>query len=328
MNEKRIVCLVLFFVSVCQGAFGTRVVEQNGYSGCIELFNDKTRVVLEPNLGGRVLVYALNGVNMLYVDPDQDGQTHESGKRLNPCGGRFDIGPEKITPKRDILWLGKWTAEITGRRSARMVSQECPNTGVQLIRVFELNPISSHLKCTQIIKNRTSKPQRYCHWSRTFAVGGGICLVPLSETSRYPLGYLLYGPGEVLDFQPASEPNIRVRDRILEILGLPSRPKFAIDCDQGWIAYVAQTDHLFIKTFEADPKRTYGEMAANNVSIWYKDNQRCEIEPIGPWSVIDPGRSIAFTEHWWLFDFPYPENKTVDLNALKRTVNSVKRLSD
>jgi hypothetical protein len=330
VNKKMVSCLgcLLFFASLCNGMPGARVVERNGYPGCVELFNDKMRVVLEPNWGGRVLAYSLNGVNALYVDPNQNGHTLSTGKRLNPCGGRFDIGPEKITPQRDILWQGKWTAEITGSRSARMVSQVCPNTGVQLIRVFELSPKSSHLKCTQIIKNRMSTPQRYCHWSRTFAVGGGICLVPLSKKSRYPLGYLLYGPGEVLDFQPASEPNIRVRDRILEILGLPSRPKFAIDCDQGWIAYVIRTNHLFIKTFEVDPERSYGEMAANNVSIWYNDNRRCEIEPIGPWSVIDPDRSISYTEHWWLFDFPYPDDKTVDLNALKRMVNSVKRLSD
>jgi hypothetical protein len=304
---------------------GTRIVEQNGYQGCVELSNERVRVVLEPNCGGRVLVYALDGKNVLYVDPNQDGWTYDGTHRIDPSGGRFDIGPEHTTPKHDSLWLGKWTVEITGPRSARMISQRDPDLGIQLIRAFSLAFKSSHLRCTQIIKNLTEEPQRYCHWSRTLATGGGICLVPLNPRSRFPKGYLLYGPGDTMGFKPMEEPNIRVRDGILEIIGPPSQPKLAIDSDQDWIAYITRQDQLLLKRFSTHTGRVYGEMAGNNASIWYFKNRCCEIEPIGPWDSIDPGKSLAFQESWWLVDYAYPQDRRVDLPELKRRIEEMQR---
>lgn len=297
---------------------GTRVIDQNGYSGCIELFNDHTSVVLEPNCGGRVLIYSLNGRNVLHVDPRQDGWVYSPDKRpIDPCGGRFDIGPETITPKRYVLWIGRWDAEVTGPRSAKLTSQEDAGTGVRLRREFVLDEGSSHLRCTQTITNISDQTKRYCHWSRTFARGGGICLVPVNPQSRYPKGYLLYGPGSVMDYRPAEEPNIRVREGILEIIGPPSRAKFAVDSLAGWIAYLTRSDHLFVKRFPVFPDRPYGEMAGNSVSIWYMKDLVCEIEPIGPWETIEPGKSASFAEDWWLFDYTYPEDKRVDLGELQ-----------
>ena len=65
-------------------------VDFAGYSGCIELRNQNTRVVLDPNCGGRVLEYSLNGVDAIMLDPKQDGWTYQKGKRIDPCGGRLD----------------------------------------------------------------------------------------------------------------------------------------------------------------------------------------------------------------------------------------------
>ena len=72
---------------------GARITTERNYPHCIELSNDSVRVVLEPNLGGRVLAYELNGKNVLYVDDSQDGKVYEPGKFIHPSGGRSDIGP-------------------------------------------------------------------------------------------------------------------------------------------------------------------------------------------------------------------------------------------
>jgi hypothetical protein len=73
---------------------GTAIITQYGYNNCIELKNSDVRVVLEPNMGGRVLVYELNGKNVLYRDTLQNGVIYEHGVEIrNPSGGRFDIGP-------------------------------------------------------------------------------------------------------------------------------------------------------------------------------------------------------------------------------------------
>ena len=49
------------YASANNPGFGTRIITERKYANCIELYNDSVRVVLEHNLGGRVLVYALNG---------------------------------------------------------------------------------------------------------------------------------------------------------------------------------------------------------------------------------------------------------------------------
>jgi hypothetical protein len=116
-----------------------------------------------------------------------------------------------------------------------------------------------------------------------------------------------------MDFRPDDEPNIRVRNGILEITGPPGRQKIVMDVADGWSAYISKDDQLFIKKFPVYPDRVYGEMSGANFCIWYNSaGQMCEIEPMGPWEKIMPGEQVSFTETWYLFDFKYPEDKMPD----------------
>ena len=300
---------------------GTAWVEAYGYINCIELSNGKTTVILEPNCGGRVIEYSQNGSNMMWIDPEQNGWTYTPGKRtVGICAGRFDIGPEKTSKSRRNIWFGKWDAEITGPRSARLSSVEDPVSGVQLIRDFKLDKNSSFLSCTQTIKNISDTTQHYCHWSRTFAKGGGICVVPISPGSRFPKGYIFYEPvssPKYMNFRPEENASTRVRDGFLEIIDTPPFPKFGLDSSTGWMAYITPDNQLFVKKFEVSTDRPYSEMASITISIWYVDD-KCELEPIGPGETLKPGESASFTEEWWLFPYDYPRaDKTVDLKELE-----------
>src|ERR1043166_8053557 len=86
---------------------GTGRVDFFGYTGCVLLENETTRVVLCHQAGGRVLEYSLRGKNSLWLDPEQKGWENRPGApAVDLCGGRFDIGPEMIIPRRPALWLG------------------------------------------------------------------------------------------------------------------------------------------------------------------------------------------------------------------------------
>lgn len=300
-----------------------RIITESGYSGCIELSNDSVRVVLEPNFGGRVIAYERTSRNVLYLDEKQDGEIYRKGKYQHPTGGRFDIGPEKTIPPHPALFLGKWTARITGPGEAEMTSQKDTSTGVQLIRRFKLGASGSKLVYTQIIKNISDSSKTYCHWSRTFARGGGIGFAPVNPHSRYPAQYLIYGPGNIMNFMPDKEKNIRIREGILEITDTPSLPKIVTDALDGWLAYLTPDNLLFIKKYRVDRKKIYGEMAASTACLFYKPTY-CEIEPIGPMQEIAPGRQVSFTECWYLFDYKFPEDRLTNLGDLQRII---KRLS-
>ena len=299
-------------------------IEYFGYKECIRLENRGTRVVLCLH-GGRVLEYSRQGKNALYLDPAQEGWTHAPGKQpVDPCGGRFDIGPEMTIPRHPDLWLGKWQGEITGSRSARLTSPKDEPTGTQLIREFALDESASKLTCRQIIQNMSDRTTAWCHWSRTLAKGGGICLIPLTENSRFPNQYVMYGPDSTILYRP-QDPNIRVRDGFLEIIATPEYPKLGMDSHAGWLGYLLRDDLLFVKRFPTFPDRVYNEIVGLTISIWYYKDLMCELEPIGPMERLDPGQSASFTEEWWLVPYAYP-GKGADVD-LKRLAGAVDKLT-
>ena len=316
--------ILTLLLANCTNAQKARIISTNGYDNCIELSNKTTRVVLEPNMGGRVLYYELKGKNILYIDKQQDGQ---KGRKLEiptePCGGRFLFGPEKTLGERELYMFGEWTGEITGEYSAKLISKVDPKYGIRIVREFELDPNSSYVKMTQTMINESDKEQRYYYWSRVFAKGGGIAYVPLNPHSRFPKGYALYGPTNpknVIFYKPDDEPNIKKREGILEVIDTPTLPKFGFDASEGWLAYISKDDLLFITKFDIEPKEMYGDLLANTSSIWYYKDIVCEIEPIGPVAVMQPGDSSSFSEHWYLYDYAYPKDKKADLGGLREMI--------
>ena len=297
-----------------------------GYPDCIELKNETTRVVLCPEAGGRVLVYSLGGENALYLEEEDSGRDYTPGQRAEMSAGRFDIGPEKIIPRRDLLWSGKWHGEITGDRAAKLTSQKDAATGTQLVREFQLAKEGTHLSCKQTIINVSDQVTQWCHWSRTFARGEGICLIPLTPNSRFPNDYVMYETGDLINLRP-TDPNIRTRDGFLEITGVPKEPKLGMDSQAGWFGYLMPHDVLFVKRYKVFSDRVYNEVAGLTISIWYPEGKRVELEPIGPRERLSPGESASFTEDWWLLPYEFPAPQTqVDLSKLNALVKAATRV--
>lgn len=300
---------------------GASFVDFAGYEKCVQLKNETTTVILGPHAGGRILSYTFQGKESLFRNTAQDGwMASNDANPVNVSAGRFDIGPEHTIPKHPDLWRGPWEIEIIGPRQARMTSLKDEPTGVQLVRDFTLNTTTSHLQCTQTMVNVSTETKHWCHWSRTLAQGDGIVLIPLSSNSRFPNNYVMYEPRSVINFRP-NDPNIRTRDGFLEITGAPEHPKLGMDSHVGWFAYLMRNDVLFVKRYKTYPDRAYSEMAALTISIWYKDDITCELEPIGPMENIAPGQSTSFTEDWWLLPYDFPNEGTqVDLEHIQKTV--------
>lgn len=304
---------------------GARVVTFYGYDDCIRLWNGETRVTLCPAAGGRILEYAWKGKNALYLPPGAEGWTwRPGGKQGTMWAGRFDIGPEQTIPRHPQLWMGRWKGAVTGPRSARLTSAKDPATGVQLVRDFTLARSGSKLECRQTIINVSRKTVEPCHWSRTFALGGGICVIPLTRGSRFPNGYVMYEPKSVINFRP-EDPHIHRRGDFLEIAAAPKYPKLGMDTYAGWFGYLMTNDLLLVKRFPTHRDRVYNEVAGLTLSIWYPaDRPVCELEPIGPRERLAPGQSASFTETWWLLRYNFPKKgATLNLKKVAATVERV-----
>jgi hypothetical protein len=317
-----LICL-MFFSNFLSAQTGVSYISAYGYDSCIELKNKTTTVILEPNAGGRVISYSLNGINIMYEDSLQNRWVSTPQMpRINGhlAGGRFDIGPSRTKPNTDLFFFGKWNFSTTGRFSARLTSQTDTFTEIYLIRDFVLDSITSRLSVTQTIVNTSSKSIKASFWGRTFVVGNGICVIPVNPMNRFPKKYIMFMNRDTINMFP-SDTNIFVKDDLLIIKGPPQKPKLEMDVDDpGWMAYASTTNQLFIKKFNVFHDRQYGDVTAANASVWYNGTQMTEIEPIGPWELIGPGNRKSFTENWYLFKFIFPETRHIDTDSFKKLV--------
>lgn len=297
-----------------------RAVASHGYSQAIELKFGKTRAVLCPQAGGRVLEFSVGGTDAMYFDEAE--KNWRPGKPGPITAGRFDYGPELTVAPHPKAWAGEWAAEITGAHSVKLTSPR-EDAGIQLVREFRLVPRgeSVGLSCTQTMTNVSKETRELCHWGRSFSPGGGICIVPLGDRpSRFPGKCAMYEDGAVINVR-AKDDNVRERDGFLEILAPPRKPKLGFDTYAGWLAYVMPNDTVFVKRFPAYPDRVYNEAAGLTLSVWYPPGPRIELEPIGPRERLKPGGSASFTEDWWLLPHPFPKKGgRVNLKALAEQV--------
>lgn len=268
-----------------------------GYDQCITLSNTHTRVSITEH-GGRILEYTLDGENIIFLDPAQEGQIYDGENTFDPTGGRFDLGPENLIPKHPTLWLGKWSSEILGDHHARLTSKVCDATGVQLIRDFVLAPNSSELRITQTMINASNEDVWWTFWSRTFAKGGGQTIIPLCGNGRFPHKYVFYGPGHKVRYRPTDDA-ITEQDGALIISGKTKFPKVGFDSMSGEFTYRSPSGLIFKKGFPTYPLLPYRDIAGITVSI-YQEEGKIELEAIGPSLPIRPGETSSFTEIWTL----------------------------
>ena len=313
----RFTCFAATFLACHLAAFaaelpaGVRRVKVLNYPDCFELANGQTRVTLCHHVGGRVLEYSFKGQNALYLDPREEKWGTPGGPKAPSSAGRFDIGPEYLIPKRDKLWGGEWKAEAIGPRAARLTSQPDEATGVQLIRKFRLAADGTHLACEQIIRNVSKEPKYWTHWSRTFAVHGGIGVIPqTADTRRFPNGFVMYDQrAEHSIILRPTDPNVRMRGSFLEVLGPPKFPKLGFDSNAGWFAYVMPHNQAFVKRYPSPKDGVYPEIAGLTLCFWYPKAEQVpavELEPHGARATIAPGSSVSFTEDWYLLEHTFP----------------------
>jgi len=316
------ILISIAFGSLANNFKGVGYIDTLGYKNCILLKNATTTVVIEPNCGGRVLVYALNQKNVIYTDRSQDGFIYNPAKPNDQpkhiTGGRFDLGPSLQKPSTVTTWLGKYNVEITDDYKVTLSSQIDSAEKYQMIRVFKLSPFNSELKITQDIINHDTKPKSFNYWSRTFATGKGIAIVPVRDNNRFPKKYITYDPGRKANLIPEQEPNVNIDGNLVVIKDTPKQPKFVFDSDKEWLAYITTNNILFLKEYRYYPSKIYGEATGASISVWYNGDEMVELEPIGPVEKIYPGQSISFTEKWSLYPYKMPIERNINPREIER----------
>ncbi len=329
MKGRLYYIILIGLLSLQHALAQSRFAPAFGYDSCVLLQSGRISVIIDPNAGGRVLEYALDGRNIMYVDSSQNAWVSAAAiPRLSShiAGGRFDIGPSRTKVNTDLFFFGSWHAVVEGPYSVSLYSNIDVKTGLQVIRHFVLSPSDGGLLCRQVIMNKGNESVPVAHWGRTMAAGHGICIMPVANNSRFPAKYVMYSHRDTLLVAPKDDA-IRVKDSLLLITDVPRYPKLEMDVSSsGWMAYISTNDLAFIKFFTVDTNGYYGDISGANASVWYNGTTMTELEPIGPMVMLQPGEQYSFDEYWFLKSFPFPAGRKPDLNKLLSLVSSLKIL--
>jgi hypothetical protein len=277
-------------------------ISYRNWENCYRLKNEKCEVIINASAGGKVIWFALNGKNVIYENPQQDGKLLADWKTkpFDPDGGRFDFGPEKVTqPLHALTWLGAWKAEVVNKNTIRLTSEPDKILGLQTTREFSLHPDSSKLTIKLSATNISEIKLVRHFWSRTLVKPGGELFLPLTYKTTVDKGWkrFLWNPDR-MDSIPQPDERMKIESGKLMFQAVGSTIKAGTYAMDGWMAY--KTDGLiFRKTFPTNPSGDYSG-SEHLTTIFYSNGKFIELEPCSPTYSINPGQTMWFTEKWEL----------------------------
>jgi hypothetical protein len=281
--------------------------EKFGYSDCVVLNNQNTQVIITGALGCRVLEFSRNGKNALLTNLRHNGVQWTSGpKPFEPSGGRFDIGPELNAPPHEKIRLGTWHCKESTGQTSVWQSPLSEKKDFEVQRKFELDSKRSLLRITQTVWNRSPVSLRLQHWGRGWFRPDGEVIIPLrpEKLRRFPKGYVQYltgSQGWQVQLLP-EDPAFSIQGNFLLVKPLPHFSKNSMECGEPWSAYrMPKSDLLLIQRFPIKLTAAQPEIVGGNFNICF-NKWFCEMEPLGPEELVQPGKSFSFTEEWELVD--------------------------
>lgn len=327
MKAFRLVIMMLFAALTGRGAeapagegpllngltFGPYV----GWTNCVALNDQAQRyqAVVVPELGGRIMHYSHDLVNILYENPAARGKTLDNATGPFYAGGyQCDLGPETGgLPLRLGLLLGRNQWRSPRDYTVETASPVDPAVGIRLLKSITMDPDNGELGLLQRMVNASASEVAYSFHDRTVCKGGGFVFFKLNPKSRHTNGWSIlresngryfYEPGKTLG------QNMAIEDGHLLIQTTGSPAKIGADVTEGWVAYV-RGNLLFVKFFPITRGADYPE-AGNTLSVMWNGTVT-ELSPLSPRERIQPGRHYDFPARWVL-------------QPLKRQVRSLRDL--
>ena len=303
MNSRgiQILAAAVCLTACLSASAGVKTITFENRDNCLEITNGTARLVIIPGAGGRVLHYSLDG-----------------GPDFYASGCQIDIGPElDYPPNHPALWSGPYAVEILGPLSVKLTSPEDGATGLQLIKVIEMDKEGAGVTVRATMKNISEKDVAYCLWDRTMT-NADYGFFPLNPDSRFKARWSMRRgePGSWrYDGENPSSPRVQIVGDLLVTVPGKKMEKVAADSMAGWIAGFMD-GWLYIKRFPVESDGDYAD-GGNSVEFWVNDRgTMTEIEPLSPKVTLKPGETYTFHERWDLRRVDVEINSAEDIPKL------------
>lgn len=234
------------------------------------------RVGVDPNLGGHIVEYSINGRNALAENKPEIGST-------------FWPSPQSAWgwPPPYVLDKGPYTVVRTEKEIV-LLSAVCQQTGLRLEKRFYLR--QGRLTVTYVMSNQTDVAVQYAPW----------------EISRIEGGITFYA--SMLAPLPQSTGQVESVGGVYWHTYKPERQlqheKVFANGSTGWLANINK-GLLLVKQFDSVPVELTapGEAEVEIYSHGDVFNSYIEVEQQGPYEVIPPGAEIEWQVVWHLIEW-------------------------
>jgi hypothetical protein len=301
------------------------------------LNNGLIKLEIVPQIGGRILQFALGDAELLWVNLQlagkpppagvaQDEWLNYGGDKIWPAPQGWDHDQQWPGPPDPILDGGPYTldhaANTADEAAVGLSSGKDPRSGIQFARSIRIFRGSTRVGMEITMKNIDTKPRRWGIWAVTqlnAAKPDGTghndqfkIYCPLNPQSHFPQGYeVLYGAADNPTFTTD-----RSR-RMLQLRYQYQVGKIALDSSAGWLAAVnGVTGNVFVERFLFEADKEYpdgasvefwssglGRMHTHGRDVVMKDDPiatpfLAETEVLSPFARLQPGESYTYRYDW------------------------------
>jgi len=316
MRTKQRILWTGLLLALCAGSAAGKAsisrIDYKGWKGCWELSNSLVKLVVVPQIGGRIMEYSVGGENVLWQNRAELGVVEPSdlGKKWHNYGGYkawnapqqrwrapdydnyYDYAPAEVETIH--TGHGDKEEEMVG---IRVVTSPISHLGFQFERYIYLSERTSRVRIVERMRNVSDRGIEWSIWDVTQVNAPCWIAFPLHITDDYPKGWRRLLGSEYPDpRQVTAVGNVG----ILKYAG--AIDKIGNGSPDGWMVYikdrVAYVKQWSVRTVDA----VYPDGGCN-LEIFTADKAMggyVEMEVLGPIVKLKPGETTQLVEDWFL----------------------------
>jgi hypothetical protein len=281
-------------------------ISYNGWKHCLEMSNDKVRLIVTTDVGPRIIYFGTpEGENVFHQRGGQQGLTN-SKEWLVYGGHRLWHSPQ-IGSRPNQLDNETVPYEV----HENSVELNCPEEmATRIQKRFRITLAEDEPRVTvgHRIYNKGLWPIRLATWALSVMREGGVGILPVprEQTPDYlPSFAIAYWP-----WTRTNDPRFTLGEKYMILRQDQNNKewfKIGFRNTEGWGAYLCK-GYMFAKMYSLCPGEEYPDYDSS-FQI-FTDNYMLELESLGPLKTIAGGEYTEHTEKWYLFkDVPLPKTE-------------------
>lgn len=274
------------------------IIKQENYKGwpnSLVLERNDTRVVVVPDIGGRIMEFSLNGANPIWQNPAEFGKVYPITKVWHNYGGyKTWNAPQAVWqwPPDPFLDFGRANVEITDE-GVRIYGAPSLEAGIMFIKEITI-PERGKVRIEERMRNISGKEVRWSLWDVTQVSTPCFVVFPAEKNSKFPQGLYFF------DEQSKKSSQWKIKDGLVIVEYKGETGKIGLDSSSNWMLYLK--DNLaYVKRFPTLPGADYPDEGCSvEVYTNSKELPYLEMEILSPLVTLKPGEEYRTWEEWYI----------------------------